>query len=101
MIADHSPADQPSERGRPHRAWGYGLMSNRLGAQVTPGFQDMEIYHTGSWSGFRNIEVWQPDSRVAVIVLSNNYHQQQQVLLISQQAMAEALGHAFPTGFAR
>lgn len=101
MIMDHSPADQPNERdGRPHRAWGYGLMANRLGTRVTPAFQDLEIYHTGSWSGFRNIEVWQPDKRVAVIVLSNNYHQQQQVLLISQQAMAEALGHGFPTALA-
>ncbi len=101
MIMDHSPADQPNERGgRPHRAWGYGLMANRLGQRVTPAFQDWEIYHTGSWSGFRNIGVWQPDHRVAVIVLSNNYHQQQQVLLISQQAMAEALGHDFPTALA-
>ena len=101
MIMDHSPADQPNERGgRPHRAWGYGVMSNRLGTRVTPSFQDWEIYHTGSWSGFRNIEVWQPDQRVAVIVLSNNYHQQQQVLLISQQGMAEALGHEFPQALA-
>ncbi|WP_396593065.1 serine hydrolase domain-containing protein [Brevundimonas sp. R86498] len=102
MIMDHSPADQPNERGgRPHRDWGYGLMANRLGQRVTPGFQDYEIYHTGSWSGFRNLATWQPEARVAVIVLSNNYHQQPQVLLISQQAMAEALGHAFPTGLDR
>lgn len=101
MVMDHSPADQPNERGgRPHRAWGYGVMSNRLGTRVTPPFQDWEIYHTGSWSGFRNIEVWQPDRQVAVIVLSNNYHQQQQVLLISQQGLAEALGHPFPTALA-
>lgn len=101
MVMDHSPADQPNERGgRPHRAWGYGVMSNRLGTRVTPSFQDWEIYHTGSWSGFRNIEVWQPDQRVAVIVLSNNYHQQPQVLLISQQGMAEALGHQFPQALA-
>lgn len=102
MIADHSPADQPNERGgRPHRLWGYGLMSNRLGQRVSPAFEDMQIYHTGSWSGFRNLVTWQPDQRVAVIVLSNNYHQQQQVLLISQQAMAEALGKDFPTGLER
>lgn len=102
MIMDHSPADQPNERGgRPHRAWGYGLMANRLGQRVTPAFEDYEIYHTGSWSGFRNLATWQPETRVAVIVLSNNYHQQQQVLLISQQAMAEALGHTFPTGLER
>lgn len=101
LIADHSPADQPNERGgRPHRAWGYGMMANRLGQRVTPGFGEQQIYHTGSWSGFRNIETWQPDNQIAVIVLSNNYHQQQQVLLISQQAMAEALGHPFPAALA-
>lgn len=98
MIADHAPADQPGDRnGLRPRAWGYGLMANRLGQRVTPAFQDWEIYHTGSWSGFRNLVTWQPDARVAVIVLSNNYHQQPQVLLISQQGMAEALGHPFPT----
>lgn len=97
MISDHSPPDQPNERGgRPHRAWGFGLMANRLGQRVTPGFDDYQVYHTGSWSGFRNIGTWQADKQVAVIVLSNNYHQQQQVLLISQQALAEALGHPFP-----
>ncbi|AQR61938.1 serine hydrolase [Brevundimonas sp. LM2] len=102
MVADHSPVDQPNERGgRPHRLWGYGLMSNRLGQRVSPAFEDLQIYHTGSWSGFRNLVTWQPDARVAVIVLSNNYHQQQQVLLISQQAMAEALGKDFPTGLER
>jgi len=40
---------------------------------------------------------WQPDRQVTVIVLSNNYHQRAEVFLITQQAMAEALGHAFPT----
>ncbi len=101
MTMNHSPPDQPKERnGLRRRDWGYGLMANRLGQRVAPAFQDLEIYHTGSWSGFRNLATWQPDAKVAVIVLSNNYHQQQQVLLISQQAMAEALGHPFPTGFA-
>lgn len=98
MIADHSPPDQPKERdGRRLRDWGYGLMANHLGRRVTPAFEDFQIYHTGSWSGFRNLVAWQPDRRVAVIVLSNNYHQQKEVLLISQQAMAEALGRPFPT----
>jgi CubicO group peptidase (beta-lactamase class C family) len=98
MIADHSPADQPNERdGLPHRAWGYGLMANRLGEKVTPAFRDYQIYHTGSWSGFRNLVTWQPDSRVTVVILTNNYHQAKSVLLISQQAMAEALGRPFPS----
>ncbi|ADL01281.1 serine hydrolase domain-containing protein [Brevundimonas subvibrioides] len=101
MIADHAPTDEPRQRnGLRRRDWGYGLMANRLGQRVTPAFQDWEIYHTGSWSGFRNLVTWQPDARIAVIVLSNNYHQQPQVLLISQQGMAEALGHPFPTGLA-
>lgn len=101
MIADHAPADQPKERnGLRRRDWGYGLMANRLGERVTPAFEDWEIYHTGSWSGFRNLVTWQPDARIAVIVLSNNYHQQPQVLLISQQGMAEALGHPFPQALA-
>ncbi|MBU1326177.1 MAG: beta-lactamase family protein [Alphaproteobacteria bacterium] len=101
MIRDHGPADAPPERGRPRRDWGFGLFANRLGDRVTPGFPDRQIYHTGSWSGFRNMVVHQPDGDVTVIVLSNNYHRQPEVLLISQQALAEALGRPFPTALLR
>ncbi len=101
MIADHAPDDTPSERGRPRRDWGYGLFSNSLGRRVSPDFLDRQIYHTGSWSGFRNMMTYQPDGEVTVIVLSNNYHQREAVFLLSQQGMAEALGRSFPTGLAR
>jgi hypothetical protein len=101
MIADHAPADWPDERGRPRRDWGYGLFSNSLGRRVRPDFLDRQIYHTGSWSGFRNLVTHQPEGEVTVIVLSNNYHQREAVFLLSQQGMAEALGRAFPTALAR
>jgi len=101
MIRDHGPADAPPERGRPRRDWGYGLFVNRLGERVTPGFPDRQIYHTGSWSGFRNMVVHQPEADVTVIVLSNNYHRQPEVFLISQQALAEALRRPFPTALLR
>ena len=101
MIADHAPADTPDERGRPHRAWGYGIFTNRLGHQVTPSFDAVQIYHTGSWSGFRNLVLYQPDQKITVIVLSNNYHQRDEVFLLAQQAMAEALGQPFPTTLSR
>jgi CubicO group peptidase (beta-lactamase class C family) len=101
MIADHAPADTPNERGRPRRDWGYGLFSNSLGRRVSPAFPDRQIYHTGSWSGFRNLVTHQPDEDVTVIVLSNNYHQREAVFLLSQQGMAEALGRPFPTTMAR
>lgn len=102
MLADHAPADtKPNERSHPRRDWGFGIFANRLGDQVRPSFQDRQIYHTGSWGGFRNLMLYQPDADVTVIVLSNNYHLRDQVFLISQQAMAEALGHEFPTTLAR
>ncbi len=101
MLADHAPADTPKERGHPRRDWGYGIFSNRLGDQVKPAFQDRQIYHTGSWGGFRNLMLYQPDQDVTVIVLSNNYHLRDQVFLIAQQGMAEALGREFPTTLAR
>jgi CubicO group peptidase (beta-lactamase class C family) len=101
MIADHAPADTPDERGRPRRDWGYGLFSNSLGRRVSPDFLDRQIYHTGSWSGFRNLVTYQPDEDVTVIVLSNNYHSRDAVFLLSQQGMAEALGRPFPTSMAR
>jgi CubicO group peptidase (beta-lactamase class C family) len=96
MIADYSPPDQPNERGRPHRAWGYGLFVNSLGEKVQPAFSERQVYHTGSWAGFRNIVTYEPVSDTTVVVLGNNYHQREQVFLTSQQAMAEALGYPFP-----
>lgn len=96
MIASHNPPDQPKERGRAPRAWGYGVFTNSLGERVEPSFSERQIYHTGSWSGFRNLVTYQPEADVTVVVLGNNYHQREQVFLISQQAMAEALGHPFP-----
>jgi len=101
MIADHAPADTPDERGRPRRGWGFGVFNNSIGQRVSPAFQDRQIFHTGSWSGFRNLMTWQPDGDVTVIVLSNNFHQRDAVFLLSQQGMAEALGRPFPTAMAR
>jgi CubicO group peptidase (beta-lactamase class C family) len=101
MIADHAPESTPDERGRPRRDWGFGLFTNSLGRRVSPDFLDRQIYHTGSWSGFRNLMTYQPDEDVTVIVLSNNYHSREAVFLLSQQGMAEALGRPFPTAVAR
>lgn len=101
MIADHAPEDTPDERGQPRRLWGFGLYEKALGRQVRPDFLDRQIYHTGSWSGFRNLVTYQPDGDVTVIVLSNNFHQREAVLLLSQQGMAEALGRSFPTEVVR
>jgi CubicO group peptidase (beta-lactamase class C family) len=101
MIADHAPGDTPDERGRPRRDWGFGLFSNSLGRRVSPDFLDRQIYHTGSWSGFRNMVTYQPEADVTVIVLSNNYHQRDAVFLLSQQGMAEALGRSFPMAMSR
>ena len=97
LIRDHAPVDTPNERGRPHRAYGYGVFMNTLGERVSPSFSEPQIYHTGSWSGFRNLVTYEPTQKVTVVVLSNNYHLRDQVFLLSQQAMAEALGHPFPT----
>ena len=101
MIADHAPDGTPDERGKPRRLWGYGVYDKELGRQVRPDFTDNQIFHTGSWSGFRNLVTYQPEADVTVIVLSNNYHQRDAVFLLSQQGMAEALGRSFPTSVAR
>lgn len=101
MIADHAPENTPDERGRPRRDWGFGLFSNSIGRRVSPPFLDRQIFHTGSWSGFRNLMTYQPDEDVTVIVLSNNFHQRDAVFLLSQQGMAEALGREVPTSMAR
>lgn len=97
LIRDHAPVDTPSERGRQRRGYGYGVFTNALGERVTPSFSERQIYHTGSWSGFRNLVLHAPDQEITVVVLSNNYHLRDQVFLLSQQGLAEALGKPFPT----
>lgn len=98
MIADHAPADQGLPDGARPRGWGYGLFTSDLGSGAVPPFAAWQIYHTGSWAGFRNLVSYLPSQDVTVIVLTNNYHQRDQVFLIAQQAMAEAIGAPFPTG---
>lgn len=98
MIADHAPADQGLRPGARPRGWGYGLFTGDLGTGAVPEFSAPQIYHTGSWAGFRNLVSWEPKERIAVIVLTNDYHQRDEVFLIVQQAMAEAMGRPFPTG---
>lgn len=96
MTANHAPPVRPDETRSPDRHWGYGLFIMPLGTEVEPAFTDRQIYHTGSWSGFRNLATYQPDSDVTVIVLSNSYYQREEVLLITQQAMAEVVGRPIP-----
>lgn len=98
MIADHGPADQGLPEGARPRGWGYGLFTSDLGSGAVPAFSAPQIYHTGSWAGFRNLISYLPDEDVIVVVLTNNYNQRDEVFLIAQQAMAEATGQAFPTG---
>ncbi|WP_162997965.1 serine hydrolase domain-containing protein [Brevundimonas lutea] len=101
MVMDHAPIDETGERVGRSRALGYGLYADRLGERTDAPFSDMQVYHTGSWSGFRNLVLYQPDQDVTVVVLSNNYHLRDMVMLIAQQAMAEALGRDFPRALTR
>lgn len=98
MIADHRPTGAPPPGPWPPTDVGLGVFAGALGERVTPGFPERQIYHTGSWAGFQNLMIYQPEHRISVIVLSNNYHQRPEVFLIAQQALAEALGRPFPTG---
>jgi CubicO group peptidase (beta-lactamase class C family) len=98
MIADHGPADQGLPEGARPRGWGFGVFTSDLGSGAVPPFPAWQIYHTGSWAGFRNMVSYLPGADVTVIVLTNNYHQRDLVFLITQQAIAEVLGAPFPTG---
>lgn len=98
MIADHGPVDQGLPEGARPRNWGYGVFTSDLGSGAVPAFSASQIYHTGSWAGFRNMISYLPSEDVTVIVLTNNYNQRDRVFLITQQAMAETIGALFPTG---
>jgi hypothetical protein len=40
---------------------------------MLPPFADQQLFHSGSWSGFRAHMTHQPEADVHLIVLSNNY----------------------------
>ena len=101
MIAAAAPERYRSrERGGVAQTYAYGLFIGAPGLWVEPGFGDRQIFHTGSWAGFRAYVSYQPETQVTVVALSNDYGQGSEVSLASQRAMAEALGRPLPAGIA-
>lgn len=96
MTSPHNPPDTEGERRRPPRGYGYGLYMADLGARMEPGFLAGQIYHTGSWAGFRALATHHPGDDVTVIALTNYYHQRDALFLITQQAIAEVIGAPLP-----
>jgi CubicO group peptidase (beta-lactamase class C family) len=76
--------------------YAYGISRGPLGLQVEPGFGDEQVFHTGSWYGFRLLLTHAPAQDATVVVLSNRIDQHQAVRLISQKGMALALGRPDP-----
>ena len=102
MIGDDRPERYPSvERRGVTQTYGYGLFIGAPGLRVRPGFADRQIFHTGSWAGFRAFAAYQPEAQVTVVVLSNRFDQEDAVLLAAQRAMAEALRRPLPEAAVR
>ncbi len=97
MIAAEPSRHHTDSRWGLPQTWGYGLFVGTPGARMIPAFFDRQIFHSGSWSGFRNLMTYQPDAGVSVIILSNNYDGETPLGFLAQRAMAEALGRSVPT----
>ena len=101
-FAQMSGRAGPPERYavRPRQGWdllyAYGLMRAPAGRFTDPGFDDEQVFHTGSWNGFRLYLTHAPAADVTVVVLSNRIDQPAQVLLAAQKAMAASLGRPIP-----
>ncbi len=96
MIAADPARHRIETRWGLAQTWGYGLFVGSPGARMIPAFSDTQIFHSGSWSGFRNLMTWQPQADVHVVVLSNTYDGETPLSVIAQRAMAEALGRSIP-----
>ena len=81
--------------------YAYGLMRGPAGRMVSPSFDDEQIWHTGSWFGFRNLVTYVPAADVTVVVVGNRIDQTAQVLLAAQKGVAAALGRPTPVDLAR
>ena len=96
MTSPHNPPGDEGPPGRPPRGWGYGLFMADLGSRMEPGFLAGQIYHTGSWAGFRALTTYHPAQDVTVVALSNYYHQRDALFLATQWAVAEVIGAPLP-----
>lgn len=76
--------------------YAYGLMRAPAGRMVQPSFDDEQVFHTGSWNGFRLYLTHAPAANITVVVLSNRVDQAGVVLLTAQKGMAAALGRPTP-----
>lgn len=96
MIAPHAmPETRPNAKFGPTR-FGYGLMLADLGERMDPAFTAAQIYHTGSWSGFRALVVYDPAHDVTAIAWTNHYPRRDALFLITQWAVAELAGAPVP-----
>lgn len=93
------PARHPvrARWGVPQR-FGYGLFVGEPGLRYLPPFADRQVFHSGSWSGFRAHITHQPEADVHVVLLSNNYDGETPLGFAAGRALAEALGRPIPTG---
>lgn len=95
IAADTTRAYGSVVRGTP-QTYGYGLFVGSPGLRVEPGFPHTQFFHTGSWSGFRAYVAWQPETRAAVVVLSNQFRLWATTSLAAQRALAEMLDRPLP-----
>lgn len=96
MTTPHNPPEETPAATRRPRGVGYGLYMADLGARMEPGFLAGQIYHTGSWAGFRALVTYHPATDTTVVALSNYYSQRDALVLITQQAIAEVVGAPLP-----
>jgi CubicO group peptidase (beta-lactamase class C family) len=96
IAADPARLYRAVERGGAPQTYAYGLFVGAPGLRVQPGFPDRQLFHTGSWSGFRAYVAHQPERETTVVVLSNDYALGTRLFLAGQRAMAEALGRPLP-----
>lgn len=100
IAADPTRLYRSVVRGTP-QTYAYGLFVGAPGMRVQPSFADRQIFHTGSWSGFRAYLAWQPERDVTVVVLSNDYALWGEMMMAGHRAMAEALGRPPPVARVR
>lgn len=96
MTSPHAmPERRAGARFEPSR-FGYGLMLADLGSRMDPVFTAEQIYHTGSWAGFRALVVYDPARDVIAVAWTNHYPYRDSLFLATQWAVAEVAGVPLP-----
>lgn len=88
IAADASADNIAAARDGVRRIFGCGVFIGAVAASDDPPVRELQIFHSGSWGGFRAFMTYLPHSQSTAIVLMNDYRQPEAAYRAAQVGLA-------------